>query len=84
MPLVKTMKATLDFNLPEEEKEHLIHLKGPALLQALIILRRRIFFTLDRDKLPSERVKAYREINEILNNEIVSNGLQEFFKTTDV
>lgn len=74
------MRATISCELPEEKFQHELHLKGPELFTALHVLRKKIHCVIDETRLPTERIKAFRELDEMLETELQANGVADLFR----
>lgn len=62
----KPMKATLEFNLPEEQAEHYCAIKGADMLNVLFQLRIKIRGMLKYDELTNDQYEIVENIQEYL------------------
>jgi len=73
------MKAILEFNLPEEKSEHELHLNGPALFAALHNIKEKVFHKVDEGELPDRETRVYREIHNLILEELEAYEIQGLF-----
>lgn len=62
----KHMKATLEFNLPDEQAEHYCAIKGADMLNVLFQLRIKLRGMLKYDELTNEQYEIVENIQEYL------------------
>lgn len=60
------MKATLEFNIPEEQAEHYCAIKGADMLNVLFQLRIKLRGMLKYDELTNEQYEIVENIQEYL------------------
>ena len=62
----KSMKATIEFNLPEEQAEHYCAIKGADMLNVLFQLRIKLRGMLKYDELTDQQYEIVENIQEYL------------------
>lgn len=77
--LKKKVKANLKFDLPEENDYFELALYGAQSFETLKQIRERIKFLLEQDNTPNQKRQVLGEINNIINDEILANGVAHLF-----
>lgn len=73
------MKANLKFNLPEDNDDFERALYGAQSFETLKQIKERIKFLLEQDNTPNQKRQVLGEINNIINDEILANGVAHLF-----
>ena len=71
----KPMKATLEFNLPEEQAEHYCAIKGADMLNVLWELKAELRSMLKYGELPEQQYKIVEKIQDYLIHSLNDNDI---------
>lgn len=69
------MKATLEFNLPEENSEHIVAINGSKYYSALFDIKQEICSKLKHGNLEGEKFEAWEEIEMVVNTILYNNNV---------
>jgi len=73
------MEGQLKFNLPENNNDFEAALYGSQTLQALKNIKAKVGHNLDKQEVPDQRRQIYAEINNMIIEELVANGVTHLF-----
>ena len=73
------MKAKLEFNLPEENENFEMAMYSQQMHQTLANIKAKVKHNVDKEGVPNQRRQIYAEINNLIIEELIQNGVAHLF-----